>query len=84
MPTIELIWPGQEKSPVDSILQRMGNAIYHLCYTTPDCDQTLAAFSAEGLRVLPIGDPAPAVLFGGKTVSFYNVAGFGLIELLES
>jgi hypothetical protein len=30
-----------------------------------------------------ISEPKPAPLFGGRPVSFYNVAGIGLIEILE-
>jgi hypothetical protein len=30
-----------------------------------------------------LSPPQPAVLFGGRKVSFYSVAGFGVIEILE-
>jgi len=36
-----------------------------------------------GLRVLCISDPKPSVLFGGRNVSFYQIDGVGMVEMLE-
>jgi hypothetical protein len=46
-------------------------------------DVSIAALRSKGLRVIPISEKKPAVLFGGRMVSFYNVAGIGLIEIVE-
>jgi hypothetical protein len=35
------------------------------------------------LRPLCISPVTPAPLFGGRPVSFYNVVGLGLVEILE-
>jgi hypothetical protein len=83
MPDIEVIWPGNEPSPIDTMLKREDSRIYHLCYTTDDPDVTIARMLAAGLSVLPVTKPEPAVLFGGLFVSFYVVEGIGLIELIE-
>ncbi len=83
MPDVEVIWPGDEPSPIDKLIKRSGSMIYHLCYTTDDPEAALEAMAAAGLDVLPVSQPEPAVLFGGRPVSFYVVADVGLIELIH-
>jgi hypothetical protein len=83
MPDVELIWPSDGPSPVDNLIKRRGSAIYHLCYTSADAEGAVAAMEAAGLRVLPVSPPQPAVLFGGRPVSFYNIADLGLIEIIH-
>jgi hypothetical protein len=34
--------------------------------------------------VVPVSPPTPALLFGGREVSFYTISGIGLIELLRA
>lgn len=83
-PTVEIVQPGPgERSPVDGIISRFNEMIYHTCYETQDLAQTLAGLQAAGLRVLTLAPRQPAVLFGGRHVSFYRVQGFGILELLE-
>jgi methylmalonyl-CoA/ethylmalonyl-CoA epimerase len=57
--------------------------IYHVCYTTDNLGSALAGLEKAGTRVICASPPKPAILFGGRKVSFYNVAGIGLIEILE-
>jgi catechol 2,3-dioxygenase-like lactoylglutathione lyase family enzyme len=83
-PAVEIIWPGDTTGPVDKLAQRHASGIiYHLCYETDDLPAALKALEENGLRALCISSPTPAPLFGGRPVSFYNVAGIGLIEILE-
>ena len=83
-PAVEIVWPGNTGGPVDKLAQRHPSGIiYHLCYETDHLDAALAGFEAEGLSVICISPPQPAPLFGGRPVSFYNVVGMGLIEILE-
>lgn len=83
-PTIEIVQPGDEgKSPIDGIISKFGEMIYHSCYETPDLAQTLETIESAGLRCLPLGERKPAVLFGGRHVSFYKIFGWGILELLE-
>ena len=82
-PSVELVTKGDEESPLDNILKKFNELIYHTCYETTDLEKTLAAIEAVGLRVLPVSAPKPAILFGGRHVSFYTIMGFGLIEILE-
>lgn len=84
-PAVELIWPAAAGGPIDTLVQQHQNGIvYHLCYETDDLPGALAQFKAGGMRVACISRPKPAPLFGGRPVSFYNVVGVGLIEILES
>jgi len=83
MPDVELVWPGDEPSPIDRMLKRGGPQVYHFCYSTRDAAASLAGMEAEGIAVLELAPPQPAVLFGGRPVSFHSIAGFGLIELIH-
>jgi hypothetical protein len=83
-PGVEIIYPGTEPGPVDKLIERHASGIiYHLCYFTDDLAKSLKHFEDAGLRPLCISSPKPALLFGGRKVSFYNVKGIGLIEILE-
>jgi hypothetical protein len=57
--------------------------IYHLCYGTDNLTAALTSLAAAGLNPICISSPKPAPLFGGQLVSFYNVVGIGLVEILE-
>ena len=83
-PSVEIVQPGDEgKSPVDSILSKYNELIYHTCYETPDLAATLADIEKSGLRCMTLSERKPAALFGGRHVSFYKIFGWGIIELLE-
>jgi len=70
-PAVEIIWPGDSTGPVD------------LCYETDNLAAAIAGLEAAGLSPICISPPTPAPLFGGRPVSFYNVVGLGLVEILE-
>lgn len=82
-PAVELVTPGEEEGPLTPILKRHNELVYHTCFETADLDQTLEAMEKDGLRILPVAPPKPAILFGGRKVSFYKIMGYGLIEILE-
>lgn len=83
-PAVEIVQPGtEEKSPVDAIISKYNELIYHVCYETPDLDKTLETIGQAGLRCMTLSERKPAVLFGGRHVSFYKIFGWGIIELLE-
>jgi methylmalonyl-CoA/ethylmalonyl-CoA epimerase len=83
-PAIELIWPGTGKGPIDALVQRHASGIiYHTCYATEDVAAALGGFETNGITPVCISPPKPAILFGGKKVSFYNIPGMGLVEILE-
>lgn len=84
MPTVEIIYPGSTQSPIDAYVARHTNGIvYHVCFESVDLSVSLAAIEAAKLRPLCVSEPRPAVLFRGRSVSFYNVVGMGLIEILS-
>jgi hypothetical protein len=81
---VEIIWPGDTTGPIDKLAQRHASGIiYHLCYETDNLADALAGLTAAGLRPMCISPATPAPLFGGRPVSFYNVVGLGLVEILE-
>lgn len=83
-PAVELVTKGDEESPLDNILKKYSWLVYHTCYETKDLDASLQSMEKYGIRALPVAPRKPAVLFGGRYVSFYTIMGFGLIEILES
>jgi methylmalonyl-CoA/ethylmalonyl-CoA epimerase len=83
MPDVELVTPGIGPGPLDSILKRGPEMIYHLCYQTSDLNGVLESFKVKEIRHLCVSPRKPAILFNNRFVSFYHLPGFGLIELLE-
>jgi glyoxalase/bleomycin resistance protein/dioxygenase superfamily protein len=84
MPDVEIIYPTAGKSPVDTLIAgRPDGIVYHMCYVTADLAVTLAALDAGGVRAICKVPPVPATLFGGRKVSFYDIVGMGLVEIIE-
>lgn len=84
MPSVEVIMPADGKSPIDTIIAKHGTSIYHLCYTSLNVEQSLAFLEQKGHRILPISPPQKAILFNNQCVSFYNILGFGIIEIIDT
>jgi hypothetical protein len=83
-PAVEIISLGDGPGPIDRLVERHVNGItYHSCYVTENLSTSLAEIEATGLRAVCVSKPTPAVLFGGRPVSFYSIPGFGLIEIIE-
>jgi hypothetical protein len=83
-PAIEILWPGEAKGPIEALTQRRpAGIVYHMCYETKDLTAALAKLEEAGNRVVCISPPKTAPLFGNRKVSFYNVIGIGLIEILS-
>jgi methylmalonyl-CoA/ethylmalonyl-CoA epimerase len=84
-PAIEVICPGDKKGPIDLLIQRhRDGVIYHPCYETDSLQATLAAWEKLEILAICISPPKPAPLFGGLHVSFYEMPGIGLVEILET
>lgn len=66
-------------APVTKILERR-STYYHMCYCTPNIDETLRQAKASG--ALPVSEPKPAVLFGMRRIAFVYTP-LGLVEFLE-
>jgi methylmalonyl-CoA/ethylmalonyl-CoA epimerase len=83
-PAVEIIWPGPTTAPVAKLTERHTSGIvYHLCYETDDLKSAMAWLKDAGLNAICISPPKPASLFDGRRVSFYNIVGMGLVEILE-
>lgn len=83
-PMVEIIWPANTLGPLERLTKRHASGIiYHICYETEDLSALLARFSQAKLRFICISPPKTAPLFGGRMVSFYDVVGVGLIEILQ-
>ncbi len=86
MPHVELIWSAETgaPSPVGNLLKNREGLVYHLCYSSNNVAGALAGMEKLGLRILPLGEAKPAVLFEGLCVSFYEVRDMGLIEIIHT
>src|SRR5260370_29896783 len=83
-PAVEVIYEGTDAGPIDKLIQRHPQGIiYHVCYVTTNLQESLDQLETAGLRVLCISSPKPALLFQDRMVSFYNIVGMGLIEILQ-
>jgi len=83
MPDVEVIWPGDQPSPIDNLVKGGKSLIYHQCYTSEDPEASIAALRALGLDVIEVSPPKPAALFGGLEVSFYSINRVGVIEIIR-
>jgi hypothetical protein len=84
MPDVEIIYPGATRSPADAFVNlRPDGMVYHLCYVTADLAAALMRMEEDGVRAVCVAPPTPAVLFGGRRVSFYNIVGMGLCEIID-
>ena len=83
-PSVEIVTPGEGDGPLMNILKRHDQLFYHSCYEVDDRTAAIGAIEEIGLRCIEVSAPRPAVLFGGRLVSFHTIPGYGLIELLSS
>lgn len=83
-PAIEIIYRADSEGPIDKLLAKHTNGlIYHCCYTSKALDRTLERLAEAELRLVCVSPLKPAILFGGAQVAFYQVAGVGLVEIIE-
>ena len=80
-PTIELVSPIDEKSPVVSILKKNNSMPYHTCYEVNDIHLEIKKLKQNGY--LQVSKISPAVAFENRLVCFLYNKDIGLIELLN-
>lgn len=82
MPTIELLEPVDEKSPICGILKNKGGVSpYHICYQIPDMDMSI--MELRGMGFIPTsGPPKKSNVFSRKVCFLYHKS-MGIIELIE-
>ena len=82
---IELVSPlkGREKgnTPVDTILQTVGNTPYHICYSSSDLKKVIELLEAQKYKVIIPAERAEA--FDGRKVVFMLNRTIGIIEIVE-
>lgn len=83
LPAVEVVFPASESGPLGAILAQQPQSFYHLCFRSRDAGASLAAIKEAGHRTVLLSAAKPAVLFGGRRVSFHLVRGFGIIEIIE-
>ena len=81
MPTIELLAPHDEKSPINKILEKNGVTPYHLCYEI-NCTIEEAMKELKANRFMVIAKPTHSDNLKGR-VCFLFHKDVGIIELLE-
>ncbi len=80
-PTLELIAPLGDRSPVANTLRKGTRILSHVAYTTADIEASAAHLAAEGCATT--GPPHPAVAYGGQRVQFFISPLRFMIELIE-
>lgn len=81
MPTVELLAPKDESSPVCKILEKNGVSPYHSCYEVNDLDKTISDMKRQ--KYILVRKPESAIALGNRRVCFLFNKNVGLIELLE-
>ena len=81
-PTIELVRPISEQSPVINYLKRSGEIVYHTCYEVDDIEKDVKEMFLNN-RAICVSRPKPAILFENRLAAFYYVNEVGLIEILQ-
>lgn len=82
-PTVELLEPLNEASPVSKVLQRNGgNTPYHVCYEVADIHAAVREMREHGF--LSLGRPIPGHGLDDALMVFCFSRDVGLIQLMES
>lgn len=82
MPTVELLAPVNDHSPVCNVLEKNGVSPYHICYVVDNIDQAIADLRKQ--KYVMVSKPAVAVAIHNCKVAFLHNRHVGLIELVEA
>lgn len=82
MPTVELLAPVDESSPVCKTLEKNGVTPYHTCYTVDNLEDAMAELRKMKYVIVAKPEVAPAI--SNCRVSFLFNKNVGLIELVET
>ena len=81
-PTIELLMPYDDKSPINKILDKNGVTPYHICYEIEEpLEDAIKSLKKE--HFLQIAKPTLSTSLGNRRVCFLYHKDVGIIELLE-
>ena len=83
MPNIEIVSKIKEtKSPIDNLLKKHENLIYHLCYISNNLKKTLSIFKKNKILFTRITKPRFSP-FKNIYSSFFYIKGIGLVEIMD-
>lgn len=82
MPTVELLSPVDDTSPVNKILEKNGVTPYHICYVVDNLEDACSDLRKQ--KYIMVSKTAEAVAFCGSRVCFLFNKNVGLIELVEA
>ena len=80
-PSVELIKPLNNKSPITRIVKDNETSIYHVCYEAKKKKFDIKKF-LKNFDYVCISEPKPDKLFQKRYTGFYFVKNIGLIEIL--
>lgn len=80
-PTIELVAPVDDKSPICNILKKNGTSTYHVCYSVENIDEAIIELRKQ--RYMPLFKPVNAVAIDNHRICYLMHPQVGLIELVE-
>lgn len=81
-PSIELIEPISDLSPVTNILRKGGVSPYHFCYEVDDMNEAIV--NLEKKRFVSLSEPVTAVAMRNRLICFLYNKEFGLLELVQA
>lgn len=82
MPTVELLAPIDETSPVCKTLEKNGVTPYHTCYIVEDLERAVTVL--RKMKYVAVSSPVEAPAIGNSKVCFLFNKNVGLIELVEA
>lgn len=82
MPTVELVEPVDDSSPVCKTLAKTGVTTYHTCYRVEDIEKAITEL--RKMRYVVVVEPVEAPAIMNSKVSFLYNKHVGLIELVEA
>lgn len=80
-PTIELVAPVDDNSPICNTLKKMGVGTYHVCYAIPDIEKAVKELRLK--RFIPLFEPVQAIAINNHRICYMMHPQVGLIELVE-
>ena len=78
----ELLEPLGDSSPVAAALRKGAAILNHVAYRVPDLAAGAAHLASAGAA--RVGDPRPAIAYGGRPIQFFVTPLRFLIELIEA
>ncbi len=82
MPTVELLEPVDESSPLCKTLEKNGLTHYHMCYIVEDIETAVAKL--RKMKYVVVVKPVEAPAIKNSKVCFLFNKSVGLIELVEA